>query len=637
MFVIRRHPENPLLAPRREQSWQGVGTFNPSIIRTEKGLRMYYRALAHPPTVIAPFAPESTVGMVESEDGVHFSRERQVLVPKEEWEAFGCEDPRATVFNGVTYLAYTALGGYPYGPHNIKAAMAVSRDGEHFDERHLMTPFNAKAFALFPEKVNGKYAALLTAHTDFTPEHPRPTIGIAYADRIEDYWNDSYWHDWHDRLSEHALDIPRRTDEDHVEVGAPPILTEKGWLLIYSYIQHYYEPGRRLFGIEAVLLEKDNPRSVIGRTYPFIVPEEVYERYGLIPNVTFPTSALVTDDGMLDIYYGAADTSCAKASVRLQDLLDSMDPAKPVFKRSTANPILLPQKENRFEEKLVFNPAAVDLGGSVHILYRAMDNKNTSTVGYARSQDGLTVDERLSAPIYVPRAEFEQKRGKEDGNSGCEDPRAVVIDGRVYMTYTAYDGVHAPAGAITSISVDDFLAKKWDAWEMPFIVTPDNTDDKDLALLSEKVQGQFLMYHRIGGRICAEMFPALMPGTKTMRCIEIMGPREGMWDAAKVGIAAPPIRVPGGFLMLYHGVSRRAKYRVGVVLLGEDGVTVKARSADPVFEPLEPYELSGEIHNVVFPCGAVVRDDTLYLYYGGADSVVGVATASLSRILASLT
>lgn len=597
---------------------------------------MYYRALARPPSVIAPFSPESTIGMVESSDGIHFKHERQVLVPKEDWEAFGCEDPRATVFGGTTYLAYTALGGYPYGPGNIKAAMAVSKDGEHFDERHLMTPFNAKAFALFPEKVNGKFAALLTAHTDFTPEHPRPTIGIALADSIEDFWKESFWNEWHDHLSEHALDIPRRTDEDHVEVGAPPILTEKGWLLIYSYAQHYYDASKRLFGIEAVLLDKNDPRKVIGRTYPFIVPEEVYERYGIIPNVVFPTSTLITDEGMLDIYYGAADTSCAKASVRLSDLLDSMDTKMSVFKRSPANPILLPRSENSFEEKLVMNPAALDVGGSVHILYRAMDNLNTSTVGYARTKDGLTIDERLSTPIYVPREDFETKKGKHDGNSGCEDPRAVIIDGRVYMTYTAYDGVHAPAGAITSLSVEDFLAQKWSAWEKPFIVTPSNTDDKDLALLPEKVQGQFLLYHRIGGRICAEMISELTSETKVMRCIEIMGPREGMWDAAKVGIAGPPLRVPGGFLMLYHGVSRRSKYRVGAVLLAEDGVTILSRSANPIFEPVEPYELTGEIQNVVFPCGAVIRDDTLFMYYGGGDKVVGVATASLSRILNAL-
>ncbi len=635
MFIIRRHHENPLVSPKREQPWQALAAFNPSVVKAKKGVRMYYRALANPPAVIAPFSPESTIGMAESEDGVHFSHERQVIAPREEWEAFGCEDPRATVIDGKTYLTYTALGGYPYGPQNIKAAIAVSKDGEHFDERHLVTPFNAKALALFPEKVDGEYAALVTAHTDFTPEHPRPTIGVARAKRMEDLLNPEFWGGWHDRLAEHALDIPRRSDDDHVEVGAPPILTPQGWLLVYSYIQHYYDESRRTFGIEAALLDRDDPRKVIGRTYPFMVPEEIYERYGVVPNIVFPTS-VVKEGEMLDIYYGGADTVCAKASVRLADLLDAMDPQKPLFARDVRNPILLPLPENTFEEKLVFNPAAVDLGGSVHILYRAMDNENTSTVGYARSENGITIDERIPVPVYGPREWFEMKNGKPDGNSGCEDPRASVIDGRLYLTYTAYDGVRVPHGALSSIAVEDFLAKRFENWDEPRIVTPDGIDDKDLALLPEKLGGHFLLYHRINRRICADLLPDFHSGRAVSRCIEVMGPREGMWDSAKVGIAGPPMKVEGGWLMLYHGVSARSRYRVGAALLADDGVTVLARAADPVFEPEEPYELVGEVNNVVFPCGAVIRDDTVFMYYGGADKVVGVATASLSRILKAL-
>ncbi len=597
---------------------------------------MYYRALSNPAQIIAPFAPQSTIGLAESRDGVHFHRDRQVITPKEPWEAFGCEDPRAVVLDGMTYLTYTALGGYPFGPENIKAAIAVSKDGEHFDERHLVTPFNAKAFALFPEKVGDEYCALVTAHTDYTPEHPRPTIGVVRAKRMEDFWNEEFWNTWHNDLATHALSDLRRSDHDHIEVGASPIKTEQGWLLIYSYIQHYYEESKRTFGIEAVLLDLEDPRKVISRTYPFLVPEEIYERYGVISNIVFPSSAVVTGDGMLDIYYGAADTTCAKASVRLADLLESLSETKPLFMRAEENPILKPVPENTFEEKLVFNPAAFEDKDSVHILYRAMDKKNTSVVGYARSKDGIHIDERLSKPIYVPRADFELKKGKEDGNSGCEDPRTVVIDKRVYMTYTAYDGVHSPKGAVTSISLTDFRKGKFDAWEMPFLITPEEYDDKDVALLPEKVQGEFLLYHRVGGRICADMLKDLTPESKVTRCIEIMGPRHGMWDAAKVGIAGPPLKVEGGWLFLYHGVSWRSRYRVGAALLDESGTTVLARSADPIFEPLAPYELVGEIHNVVFPCGSVIRGDTLFMYYGGGDAVVGVATASVSRILKAL-
>jgi predicted GH43/DUF377 family glycosyl hydrolase len=115
-----------------------------------------------------------------------------------------------------------------------------------------------------------------------------------------------------------------------------------------------------------------------------------------------------------------------------------------------------------------------------------------------------------------------------------------------------------------------------------------------------------------------------------------MGPRLGMWDGLKVGSAAPPIKVGTNWLMIYHGVSRHKTYRLGAALLDSSGISILARTADPIFEPVEVYEKEGETPDVVFSCGAVVRGDTLYLYYGAADKVIGVATASLSHILEAL-
>jgi predicted GH43/DUF377 family glycosyl hydrolase len=103
-----------------------------------------------------------------------------------------------------------------------------------------------------------------------------------------------------------------------------------------------------------------------------------------------------------------------------------------------------------------------------------------------------------------------------------------------------------------------------------------------------------------------------------------------------VGIAGPPIKVKDGWLFIYHGVSRRSRYRLGAALLDFAGTTMLARTADPIFEPVAPYELEGIVNSVVFACGTVVRGDTLYLYYGGGDKVVGVATASLEYVLKTL-
>ncbi len=638
MFVIRREPHNPILAPQRERPWEALATYNPSAVRTEGGVRIFYRALGNPDALQTPHAGLSSIGTAFANDGVHFSSRQQVIVPQESWDVFGCEDPRVTFFEGRWYCFYTALGGYPFGPDNIKVALAIGDTPNNFTERHLITPFNAKAATLFPERIDGDIVILLTAHTDWTNEHQRPTIALARAKRIEDFFDRTYWDDWHANLADHALPELRRADGDHVEIGAAPLKTEAGWLLIYSYIQDYYNEHKRIFSVGAALLDGDNPQKCISRTEAILVPQEIYEMYGLVPNIVFPTGATVDGEGRLDIWYGAADTVCAKASVRLSDLMSALNPERPArtFIRAPENPILAARGES-FESRDVFNTAAIELNGSIYLLYRAMDATNTSTIGLAVSRDGIHMDERLSEPMYTPRADFEQKKGGPTGNSGCEDPRIVHIGNQLHMTYTAYDGTHVPAGAVSSISVDDFLARRFDRWSAPTILTPDGVDDKDLVLLPEKIKENYLLYHRINNQICADLLPDITSGKRVSRCIEIMSPRHGMWDGAKVGSAAPPIRVAVNWLMIYHGVSHHATYRLGAALLGPDGTTLLARTADPIFEPVEKYEKEGEVPNVVFSCGTVVRGDTLFLYYGAADKVIGVATASLAHIIDALT
>lgn len=636
MFVIRREPHNPLLAPRRTEPWEALATYNPSSIRTKDGVRIYYRAFGSS-DAIGTNPDISTIGTAFSEDGIHFHSRKQVITPNEPWDAFGCEDPRVSFFEGRWYCFYTALGGYPFGPDNIKVACAIGDDPEHFTERHLITPFNAKAATLFPERINGEVVLLLTAHTDWSEQHQRPTIAIARAKEIADFFNPTYWQTWHDQLEAQAIPELRRNDYDHIEVGAAPLLTEQGWVLIYSYIQNYYDERKRIFSVEAALLDATNPQKLRTRTEPFLVPETFYEEYGLVPNIVFPTSTTLTEDGVLEIWYGGADMVCAKASVRFTDLLATLNPSPEArtFNRALENPILSPLGDG-FESRNVFNPAAIDIDGVVYILYRAMNEANTSTIGLALSKNGITIDERLPEPIYVPRADFEQKRGKSDGNSGCEDPRIVRIDDTLYMTYTAYDGVHAPAGAVTSISVADFVARRFENWTMPYLLTPEGVDDKDLVLLPQKIDDNFLLYHRINNEMCADLLPSLSNGKRVSRCIEILKPRPGMWDSLKVGSAAPPIKVGENWLLIYHGVSSTSKYQLGAALLDAAGTRIVARTADPIFSPEMPYEKEGEIPNVVFSCGAVVRGDTLFLYYGAADRVVGVATASLAQMLEPL-
>ena len=285
----------------------------------------------------------SVIGIGKSKDGIHFEDRNPLIVPKEEWEKFGCEDPRVTYFEGVFYIFYTALSKYPFSADGIKVAVASSGNLKKIDERHLVTPFNAKAMTLFPERINGKIVVIFSYHTDTPPAK----IVFAALDKIEELWSPLFWEKWEKKVNNYTIDL-KRSPYDHIEVGAPPIKTKYGWLIIYSHIQNYFPSpngSERIFGIEAVLLDLKDPRKIIGRTNgPLLVPEESYELSGYVPNVIFPTGALV-EKNTLTIYYGAADTTVCSARVNLTDLIFSMHYEYRDhfhFKRSLKNPIIIP-------------------------------------------------------------------------------------------------------------------------------------------------------------------------------------------------------------------------------------------------------------------------------------------------------
>lgn len=636
MFNVTRDPSNPLISPDQTIPWLAEAAFNPSPTVYKGELQVLFRAASHPAFYRGyPDVEVSTIGIAASPDGATFGPARQLIVPTEPWEQFGCEDPRVTKIGDTYYIFYTALGGYPFGPDNIKVAVALTQDLQTIDEKHLVTPFNAKAMALFPERVGGKLRAILTVNSD----RPPSSIAIAEFASPADMWSPQFWEQWYNELDAHRLDL-KRADSDHIEVGAPPIWTNNGWVLIYSHIQNYFT-DQKVFGIEAALLDLPNPTKVLRRTvFPFMVPETSYERYGRLPNIIFPSGATRHGDH-LTVYYGSTDTECCRATLSFAGLLDSMSPdgqIKQHVERSPNNPILKPIGSHSWESAHVLNPAAIELEGQTYILYRAVGQDNTSVVGLARSKDGLHIDERLPEPIYAPRAPFEQKHGSPTDNSGCEDPRVVRIGDRLYITYTAYDSVSAPQVAESSIPVADFLARRFDRWTTPQLVTPDGIDDKDACLFPERIGGHYMVLHRMQGHVCADFTNTLdFRQQKLTRCIQIFGPRPGMWDSEKVGIAGPPIKTPAGWVLFYHGFAASHEYCLGAVLLDrKNPLQLLGRTSQPIMTPVEQWEREGWIPNVVFPCGQVVRDSIVYLYYGGADHAVGVATLKLDELVSNL-
>ena len=287
-----------------------------------------------------------------------------------------------------------------------------------------------------------------------------------------------------------------------------------------------------------------------------------------------------------------------------------------MLKRFLHNPILKPKRENVWESKLVFNPAAVRHNGLVHLLYRAVGDDNISRIGYAASVNGFEFF-RVDKPVFAPRGILESK--------GCEDPRLVYLDGRFYMTYTSY----SPKGVRVSLaSTSNFFQ-----WKRYGVVLPD-MDDKDAVLFPEKIGGKYLMFHR----------PMATPRSIWIAFSKdlihwhdskmVMAPVGGSWDGVGIGSASPPVKTEKGWLLMYHGVDEDAVYRLGAALFDlKDPSSLISRYPESIFEPEEDYELHGEVSEVVFATGICEIEDTYYVYYGAADKVICGATVEKEALL----
>lgn len=639
MVKTKRSKENPLLSPNKDNSWEAEAVFNGSLVKDGSTYTMVYRALSIEHIHEGKRLKLSTVGAAQSGDGMHFRKRRQLISPSESWDKYGCEDPRITKFEGKYYIFYTAIGNWPPNADGIKVAVGVTGNLEHMEEKHLVTPFNAKAMGMFPECINGKIAVVLTANTD----RPPAKICLALLDTIEQLWDHTWWEAWYKELDKHVIPI-FHTDSDHLEVGAAPVKTDDGWVLVFCYIENYFA-NNRVFRIDAALLDLANPQKLIGQTLdPLLVPEEQYEIYGMVPNVIFPSGAFV-EEGQFFVYYCACDTSVCRASITLNDLIEELKHNPTVnphhkhpemMARFEGNPIISPIKDHPWESKYTFNAGAISLGGKVHILYRAMGDDDTSVLGYAASSDGLHIDERLDHPVYVPREQFEMKH--HPGFSGCEDPRLTIIDDTIYMCYTAYDGVNPPRVGLSTIKTGDFLAKNWN-WTKPKLISAPGMDNKDSCIVPGKIDNKYVVFHRLPPCIWVDFVTDLeFDDNHWLGGHPLMTPRVNSWDNLKIGLNGPPERTDDGWLLLYHGVSREdMKYRMSAALLDlNNPMKVLSRLHNAILEPLTWYENEGYRAGTVFSCGQIIKDGILYIYYGGADKYTAVATTPLENILAAL-
>jgi beta-1,4-mannooligosaccharide/beta-1,4-mannosyl-N-acetylglucosamine phosphorylase len=297
-----------------------------------------------------------------------------------------------------------------------------------------------------------------------------------------------------------------------------------------------------------------------------------------------------------------------------------------VFVRCSANPLITPDSLP-FEAAAVYNPGVAQYQDHVVLLLRVEDDAGYSSIYAARSRNGISDWEIAPKPLL----KYGEKAWRYE-QWGCEDARATYVEeeDRWYITYTAY----SPTGpAIGLAATDDFVTAKR-VCLLPF------SNDKDGALFPCKFDGKWAILHRpdAGGHEhiwSAFSYDLIHWGEP--HCVLMQGDGAA-WDAVKVGAGPPPILTDQGWLLIYHGVKRYGGdlvYRVGAALLDtQKPFKIIGRCDRWIFQASADYEARGFIPNSVFPSGAILRGDELWLYYGAADTCVCLAIAKLADILA---
>ncbi len=298
-----------------------------------------------------------------------------------------------------------------------------------------------------------------------------------------------------------------------------------------------------------------------------------------------------------------------------------------LFQRYHNNPILA-INDWPYPANTVFNCGAAAVNGETILLARVEDLRGISHLTVARSKDGISNWRIDPEPTLLPDA----GRYPEEV-WGIEDPRITYVGelGEYIIAYTAY----SRSGPLVSLAkTKDFISFD----RLRAVLPPEN---KDAALFPIRFEGRWAMLHRpviatpySAAHIWISFSPNLLHWGEHRIVVRA---REGSWwDAGKIGLSPPPIQIPEGWLVLYHGVRKTgggAIYRLGLVLLDLKNPTKVLRRGDGwIFGPRERYEREGDVDDVVFPCGWIAENDEVRLYYGGADTCIALATAKLSDL-----
>lgn len=299
-----------------------------------------------------------------------------------------------------------------------------------------------------------------------------------------------------------------------------------------------------------------------------------------------------------------------------------------LFTRCPSNPIITTHNLH-YPANSIFNAGAAMLDGWTYLVARVEDMRGLSHMTVLKSKDGISnwiTDEK---PVFLPDPE----RCPEE-MWGVEDPRITWLeDLKAFgIVYTAY----SRRGPQVSLA----LTKDFKTFERKGVILP--PEDKNASLFPVKFNDNWAVLHRpvaVGqdSNIWLSFSTDLKRWGDHAMVLECR--RGAWWDSHRIGACPPPMRTDKGWLILYHGVRNTvsgAIYRLGLALLDiEDPTKVLRRSDEWIFGPAEQYELIGDVHNVVFPCGWILDEETgrIRLYYGAADTSIALATGELAEIL----
>jgi predicted GH43/DUF377 family glycosyl hydrolase len=326
--------------------------------------------------------------------------------------------------------------------------------------------------------------------------------------------------------------------------------------------------------------------------------------------------------------------------------------------------IILEKTSLEFENKAVLNPACIQIDGVTHMFYRAVNNDNISSIGYCQLIDNKIID-RFKKPILIPEYDYEKM--------GVEDPRVTFLEGIYYLFYTAFDGQNARIAYATSSDLINFVKKglispnityneagkifqrkhlkeKYFISELYLEIKFKDLNflwEKDALLFPKKVNNQFALVHRIRPDMQVMYFQNFSDLTndywktylnKLGKYI-LLEPKF-QFENKYIGGGCPPIETKDGWLIIYHGVEETSLgkiYHACAALLDlKNPLKVIGRLKKPLFSPKTVWEKNGVVNNVVFPTGAVVKNERLHIYYGAADKLIAAKSLNLEDLLTEL-